>query len=251
MPEEEVLIWLALGAAAQREGRALLRPVVHAFVRGVAGGVVTFPLKATSARLALSAEEVGPDEQGLFRLPLMTCTTCGQHYFVHHVRDFTFTDRAPGGGEAVENRVIWRPLEEQLGGDRIVFLDRLVVDATDDDDDDDAAPPPQPQLRAPAPEFRSAVFLPLLRHSACRPRRAVRWVREAGSIGGVVRHAAKAGAAGQADFVRGLQRDRPHAVGAVPRTGSPGEGECRFRRARAGAEYDPPCGAEAAASLLR
>lgn len=55
-------------------------------------------------------------------MPLMTCTTCGQHYFVHHVRDFTFTDRAPGGGEAVENRVIWRPLEEQLGGDRIVFL---------------------------------------------------------------------------------------------------------------------------------
>jgi hypothetical protein len=67
----------------------------------------------------------------------MTCTTCGQHYFVHHVRDFTFTDRAPGGGEAVENRVIWRPLEEQLGGDRVVLLDRLVVDATDDDDDDD------------------------------------------------------------------------------------------------------------------
>jgi hypothetical protein len=63
VPEEEVLIWLALGAAAQREGRALLRPVVHAFVRGVAGGVVTFPLKASSARLALSAEEVGPDEQ--------------------------------------------------------------------------------------------------------------------------------------------------------------------------------------------
>ena len=80
----------------------------------------------------MSAEEVGPDEQGLFRLPLMTCTTCGQHYFVHHVRDFTFTDRAPGGGEAVENRVIWRPLEEQLGGDRVVLLDRLVVDATDE-----------------------------------------------------------------------------------------------------------------------
>ena len=71
-----MLIWLSLGAAAQRERRALLRPVVHAFVRGVAGGVVTFPLKAASARLALSAEEVGPDDQGLFRLPLMTCTTC-------------------------------------------------------------------------------------------------------------------------------------------------------------------------------
>ena len=35
VPEEEVLAWLALGAAARRDGRALLRPVVHTFVRGV------------------------------------------------------------------------------------------------------------------------------------------------------------------------------------------------------------------------
>jgi hypothetical protein len=129
VPEEEALIWLALGAAAQKDGRSLLRPVVHAFVRGVSGGVVTFPPTAANPRLALSAEEVGPGEEGLFQLPLMTCTTCGQHYFTHHVRDFSFTDRAPGGGEAVENRIIWRPLEEQLGGDRVVLLDRLVVDA--------------------------------------------------------------------------------------------------------------------------
>lgn len=148
VPEEEVLIWLALGAAAQKDSRALLRPVVHAFVRGVVGGVVTFPPTAVNPRLALSAEEVGPTEEGLFRLPLMTCTTCGQHYFTQHVRDFSFTDRAPGGGQAIENRVIWRPLEEQLGGDRVVLLDRLVVDATDDDDDDEDQPPRGPQLRA-------------------------------------------------------------------------------------------------------
>ncbi|MEQ1948806.1 MAG: DEAD/DEAH box helicase [Bryobacteraceae bacterium] len=148
VPEEEVLIWLALGAASQRDSRSLLRPVVHAFVRGVAGGVVTFPPTAANPRLALAADEVGPSEEGLFRLPLMTCTTCGQHYFTHHVRDFSFTDRAPGGGEAVENRVIWRPLEEQLGGDRVVLLDRLVVDAVDDDDDDDLQQPRGPQLRS-------------------------------------------------------------------------------------------------------
>ncbi|MFY0538917.1 hypothetical protein [Nannocystis pusilla] len=42
--EEEVLAWLALGAAARApDGPALLRPVVHAFVRGVSGAVVTFP----------------------------------------------------------------------------------------------------------------------------------------------------------------------------------------------------------------
>ena len=142
VPEEEILIWLALGAAAQREGRALLRPVVHAFVRGVAGGVVTFPETTHNACLALSSEEVGQNEQGLFRLPVMTCTTCGQHYFTHHVQDLNFLGRVPGGGEAVEDRVIWRPMEEQLGGNRVVLLDRLVADADDDDDPDE---PPRPR----------------------------------------------------------------------------------------------------------
>jgi hypothetical protein len=43
VPEEEILCWLLLGAAARRGDRPLLRPVVHAFLRGVAGAVVTFP----------------------------------------------------------------------------------------------------------------------------------------------------------------------------------------------------------------
>lgn len=157
VPEEEVLIWLALGAAARRDGRALLRPVVHAFVRGVAGGVVTFPARAANPRLALAADEVGPDGEGLFRLPLMTCTTCGQHYFTHQVRDFTFTDRLPGGGEAIDDRVIWRPLDEPLGGNRVVLLDRLVVDADDDDEADDDGAARTPQLRQ-APRNSTAVY---------------------------------------------------------------------------------------------
>ena len=41
--EAEILAWLALGAAARRDGRPLLRPVVHGFVRGIGGAVVTFP----------------------------------------------------------------------------------------------------------------------------------------------------------------------------------------------------------------
>jgi ATP-dependent helicase YprA (DUF1998 family) len=160
VPEEEALIWLALGAAAQKDGRALLRPVVHAFVRGVSGGVVTFPVTATNPCLALSADEVGPNEEGLFRLPLMTCTTCGQHYFTHHVRDFSFTDRAPGGGEAVENRIIWRPLEQQLGGNRVVLLDHLVVDAVDSDDGDEEADEEQ-QPRVPQPRSLPRNSVPL------------------------------------------------------------------------------------------
>ena len=152
VPEEEALIWLALGAASRKDGRSLLRPVVHAFVRGVSGGVVTFPATEANPCLALSADEVQPNEEGLFRLPLMTCTTCGQHYFTHHVRGFSFTDRMPGGGEAVDDRIIWRPLEQQLGGDRVVLLDRLVIDAVDsddpDEDEDDQPQPPTPQVRS-------------------------------------------------------------------------------------------------------
>ncbi|MBI5445718.1 MAG: DEAD/DEAH box helicase, partial [Deltaproteobacteria bacterium] len=40
VPEEEVRAWRALGAASRRGGRPLLRPVGHAFVRGVDGAVV-------------------------------------------------------------------------------------------------------------------------------------------------------------------------------------------------------------------
>lgn len=48
--EAEVLAWLTLGAAARNENRPLLRPVVHAFVRGISGAVVTFPAASATAR---------------------------------------------------------------------------------------------------------------------------------------------------------------------------------------------------------
>jgi hypothetical protein len=39
--EAEILSWLTLGAASRLEGRALLRPEVHGFVRGIRGAVVS------------------------------------------------------------------------------------------------------------------------------------------------------------------------------------------------------------------
>ena len=51
--EEELLAWLALGAASRVEGRPLLRPVVHTFVRGVEGAVVTFPEDRKAPKLWL------------------------------------------------------------------------------------------------------------------------------------------------------------------------------------------------------
>ncbi|MFB2917928.1 DEAD/DEAH box helicase [Aerosakkonema funiforme] len=133
VPETEVLVWLALGAASRKEQRPLLRPVIHGFIRGVGGAVVTFPVnqKSNLPQLWLSAEDAinDPKSSELFRLPVTTCTTCGQHYFTHQVADFKFwdKDKLPSGGQLVENRVIWKPLSTERGGNRVILLDRLIT----------------------------------------------------------------------------------------------------------------------------
>ena len=55
--EAEILAWLTLGAAARRDGRPLLRPVVHGFVRGIGGAVVSFPAEGDGPMLWLAAED--------------------------------------------------------------------------------------------------------------------------------------------------------------------------------------------------
>lgn len=140
VPEQEVVAWLALGAASRREGRPLLRPVVHAFVRGLGGAVVTFPEDHEGPKLWLSREDAASAEaenQRHVGLDVTTCTTCGQHYFTTFVADFTFTGKAPGGGEAVEDRVVWRPLGAPLGGRRVVLTDRRISDDEDADEGDE------------------------------------------------------------------------------------------------------------------
>ena len=62
--EAEILAWLTLGAAARRDGRPLLRPVVHGFVRGIGGAVVSFPAERDGPRLWLAAEDDGADAAG-------------------------------------------------------------------------------------------------------------------------------------------------------------------------------------------
>lgn len=130
--EAEILAWLTLGAAARNEGRPLLRPVVHLFVRGVSGAVVTFP-EANEPRLSLSAEEgATPGEDKHAHLPLLTCTVCGQHYFTAAYKDFEYSGKRPSGGHATEGNSYWEPLEEAAGGRRVVLVDRIVGGSEDD-----------------------------------------------------------------------------------------------------------------------
>jgi ATP-dependent helicase YprA (DUF1998 family) len=127
--EAEILTWLTLGAAARRESRPLLRPVVHGFVRGISGAVVSFPDSEPDPHLWLASEdevaEAGPEIKHA-HLPITTCTTCGQHYFIAFLKDFTFTGRAPAGGDATGDGSCWEPLEQAQGGKRVVLVDRLI-----------------------------------------------------------------------------------------------------------------------------
>jgi DEAD/DEAH box helicase/Helicase conserved C-terminal domain/Domain of unknown function (DUF1998) len=128
VPEEEILSWLALGAVARKEGRSLVRPVIHAFVRGVSGAVVTFPQGSSGPKLWLSAEDEQESRDGetQARFPVLSCTTCGQHYFEHFLEDFEFHNAAPGGGLAVGDSHVWRSLDGALGGKRLLIIDHVV-----------------------------------------------------------------------------------------------------------------------------
>ena len=135
--EAEILSWLTLSAAASRDGRPLLRPVVHCFVRGIGGAVVSFPENLEGPKLWLAAEDKAQFEESEkhAHFAVTTCTTCGQHYYVTFLKDFEFTGKAPGGGEAGSKASWWEPLDEVHGGKRVVLMDRLIGD---DDEDDDA-----------------------------------------------------------------------------------------------------------------
>ena len=134
--EAEILAWLTLGAAARRHDRPLLRPVVHGFVRGIGGAVATFPEDHDGPRLWLAAED---KEAGLeshdshAHYPVTTCTTCGQHYYIAFLEDFSFTRKNPGGGRAGPTGSWWPVLEQTEGGKRVVLIDKLIGETDDDD----------------------------------------------------------------------------------------------------------------------
>ncbi|QED29963.1 DEAD/DEAH box helicase [Microvenator marinus] len=134
--EAELLMWLALGAAARKNERPLLRPVVHAFVRGVDGAVVTFPAQVPDPKLWLAAEDAVEEAEELHRLHVMTCTTCGQHYFEHFVADFEFMGASPGGGELLDGMRLWPALESNSeGANRVVLLNRFAFMDEEDETD--------------------------------------------------------------------------------------------------------------------
>jgi ATP-dependent helicase YprA (DUF1998 family) len=136
--EEELLTYLALGATAFRDGRPIFRPVVHAFVRGIPGAVVTFPLDADIKLWLSSEDEIARcGDKGTWRVPAHTCTTCGQHYFVTWLKDFKFIGKEPEGGQLDDDgHVWWEAMAQTNGGKRVVLVDRVICQEEDEDLED-------------------------------------------------------------------------------------------------------------------
>jgi hypothetical protein len=139
--EHEILCWLALGVACGRDAHdPLLRPVVHSFIRGVGGAIVTLSNPEASARLWLAGEDADVEiGEAWRRFPLLTCTTCGQHYYETWVKDFHLVagkKATPEGGDLIGTTRVWEHLSDELGGNRVLLVDRLVVRPDEDDDAD-------------------------------------------------------------------------------------------------------------------
>ena len=174
--QEELLGWLTLGALARKDDRPLVRPVVHLFLRGVSGAVVTFD-ESSQPILHLAAEDDEEDEDEehrKLRMPLMTCSTCGQHYLEHHLSDFTYLEptREAGGGTACSEGRYWESMDKSNGGNRVVFVDSLISEGEEEEEES-------------LPNNRTQLYL--CRHCGCAHDHSFSRCESCGSEGGEVK----------------------------------------------------------------
>jgi hypothetical protein len=140
----ELLATLALGAAAERAGDPLLRPKVHYFVHGLEGIVATFVGEGDGVmapRLYLSIEQATtehPDRLPGAFFPVLSCKTCGQHYFAAWYHDFSVSDGEAQGGDAEDTGAVWERVPDEEG-DRVVFTDRFLSEESEDEEEAEAA----------------------------------------------------------------------------------------------------------------
>lgn len=136
--EMELLIYLALGATAEKEKSPILRPQLHYFVRGLGGAAVVlnpFNDRETSVKLYFSKQMAGDDNPEILPtavFPVVTCTNCGQHFFESWLKDLE-TETGLQGGLTDEENIYW-PVTSEEEGKRIIFTNRFV--ATEEEDEE-------------------------------------------------------------------------------------------------------------------
>jgi hypothetical protein len=135
--EAEFLCYLALGAAAEKDGNSLLRPKAHYFVKGLEGAVITFvnlneedPFRAELHLSLTEAKQKYPIEAAAC-LPVLVCKNCGQHYMSGYYRNFSIENGGAVGGDAEASNVIWEPCDETQGV-RVIVTNRFTSEIDDD-----------------------------------------------------------------------------------------------------------------------
>lgn len=139
---DELLAYLALGAAAEQEGTPLLRPKLHYFIKGLDGAGVVLEAdpgpRKIKPHLYLSCEEAREDTEGRIEptgvFPVVGCPQCGQHHYVQYLKDL---QSAPGeevaGGIQHEGGRVFQPDPDQMAESKVFFTDNIVIE--DDEDE--------------------------------------------------------------------------------------------------------------------
>lgn len=140
----ELLSCLVLGAAAQKSGDSLLRPKVHFFIRGLDEMVVALdgteaaPAMKLFLSLAEAKEQYGGRHDDAF-FPVLTCRSCGQHFFEKWYQELEFFKgpksqlKGLDHGNAAQNddgsdNAVW-PTAPADVGTRLILTNRLLEEA--------------------------------------------------------------------------------------------------------------------------
>ena len=140
----ELLAYLVLGAAAQKGGESLLRPKVHFFLRGLDEMVVALggTDEAPKAELFMSLSEAKEQHAGRHDdafFPVLTCRSCGQHFFEKYYQGLEFAKgpknqlRGFEHGNATQDddgkdNAVWSTAPAE-NGTRLVLTNRLLEEA--------------------------------------------------------------------------------------------------------------------------
>ena len=140
----ELLAYLVLGAAAQKGGESLLRPKVHFFLRGLDEMMVALggTDKAPKADLFMSLSDAKEQHAGRHDdafFPVLTCRSCGQHFFEKYYQGLEFAKgpknqlRGFEHGNATQDdngkdNAVWSTAPAE-NGTRLVLTNRLLEEA--------------------------------------------------------------------------------------------------------------------------
>jgi len=137
--EMELLTYLALGAAAEKDNYPLLRPQLHYFIRGLGGTAAILqegdgqytPVKIYFSKSHAAKKNPSVLPSGIF--PVVSCKNCGQHFFEMWMGQLTEDDGLSGGFAEGDN-IFW-PRFPDGEGEKVTFTNRFVSEIDDDDGD--------------------------------------------------------------------------------------------------------------------